>query len=70
MARPRGFWGGDEGAEEWGRRNNVDPDTARRRFHKKKKDDSFSQASDDYSVNPETGEIADPDGEIIDNLGE
>ena len=30
---PPGYWPGPNGAEEWGRRNNVDPSDARGRFH-------------------------------------
>jgi hypothetical protein len=67
--RPRGFWPGDRGAEEWGRRNGMTAAEARRRFHRKKQQDK-GRGKDDYSVNPETGDIADPSGEVVDNMHE
>jgi RHS repeat-associated protein len=68
--RPRGFWPLPAGAEEWGRRKKLPPGEARRRAHQKKQADNKSTADDEYSVNPDTGEIADPEGEVIDNLDE
>jgi RHS repeat-associated protein len=69
--RPPGFWPGDSGAAEWGRRNGCGPREGRRRFHKGvKQQDRLSRPGDDYSVNPETGEVADPSGEHIGNLGD
>jgi RHS repeat-associated protein len=67
---PRGLWPADEGAKEWGRRNEIPPKEAKDRFHRKKKKYNGSRAADDYKVNPDTGDIVDPDGEYIDNLGE
>jgi RHS repeat-associated protein len=67
-ALPPGFLPGDVGAEEWGRRNGVDPDAARRRFHQKKQQDPMSRPRDVYGVNPSTGEICDPHGESIDSM--
>ena len=66
--RPPGYWKGDRGAEEWGRRNGEDKREARRKFHDIKKSDETSQASDDYSVNPETGDVIDINGESVGNL--
>lgn len=66
-AWPSGFWPGPKGAEEWGRRNGVDPDEARRRFHEIKQGDK-GRPTDDYGVHPGTGAICRPDGEVIDNL--
>jgi hypothetical protein len=69
----RGLWPGDRGAEEWGRRNNVDPDRARNRFHDIKQGDRSQgggRGRDDYKVNPNTGDVVAPDGEIVGNLGE
>ncbi len=68
--RPPGFWDAVDGAEEWGRRNKIGKDAGRRRFHEKKGKDPLSRPDDDYSVNPDTGDIAGPDGEIVDNLGD
>ncbi len=38
FSRPPGFWSGDKGAEEWGRRNGIGADQGRRRFHDIKQD--------------------------------
>jgi hypothetical protein len=71
FSRPPGFWPGDSGAEEWGRRNGVGAAEGRRRFHQGvKQADNMSRPRDDYSVNPETGDVADPEGEIVGNLDE
>ena len=66
---PPGFWPGDRGAEEWGRRNGVNPDAARRKFHGIKQGDK-GKGKDKYGVNPDTGDVANPDGEIVGNLDE
>jgi hypothetical protein len=63
-------WPGDRGAEEWGRRNGIARDEARRKFHEIKQDDPCSSATDDYRVDPETGNVFDPEGEIIGNLND
>lgn len=71
FSRPRGFWPGDSGAEEWGRRNDVGAAEGRRRFHQGvKQADNMSRPRDDYSVNPETGDVADPEGEVVGNLND
>ena len=67
---PPGYWAGDKGAEEWGRRNGVCPDEARGDFHDIKGGDNMSGAADKYGVNPATGDVIDPEGNIIGNLGE
>jgi RHS repeat-associated protein len=67
---PPGYWPGDTGAEEWGRRNGVDPREARGRFHGIKQRCRGSKAGDKYGVNPETGDVIDPEGENAGNLGE
>ena len=69
-SRPPGYWDGPAGAEEWGRRNNVPPKEARRKFHDIKKGDTGSRSTDDYSVNPETGDVVGPSGESAGNLGD
>lgn len=68
-----GFWDGARGSEEWGRRNNVDKDEARRRFHGIKHDEKGQgggRATEKYLVNPQTGEVMNPAGEIVGNLEE
>jgi RHS repeat-associated protein len=65
--RPPGFWPGDTGAEEWGRRAGIGKDAGRRRFHGIKQS-CGGRATDDFSVNPDTGDIADPNGELVGNL--
>jgi hypothetical protein len=67
---PRGYWPADRGSEEWGRRNGVGKDEGRRRFHDIKQDDECSEATDDYGVNPDTGDVVDPEGESVGNLDE
>lgn len=67
---PPGYWPGDRGAEEWGRRNDVDPREARGRFHGIKQGCPGSKPKDKYGVNPETGDVIDPEGENAGNLGE
>lgn len=66
-----GFWPGDKGAKEWGRRDGCGAEEGRRRFHKGiKQGDNMSKATDKYGVNPSTGDVIDPEGEIIGNLGD
>jgi hypothetical protein len=51
--RPPGFWPGDKGAIEWGKRNGVDPREAKDRFHKGIKPRCHTPgARDDLSTNP------------------
>jgi uncharacterized protein RhaS with RHS repeats len=70
-SHPPGFWPGDKGSEEWGRRDGCGAAEGKRRFHKGvKQSDNMSKATDNYGVNPETGDVIDPEGEIIGNLGE
>jgi len=67
--RPPGFWPGDKGAAEWGRRHGVGAEEGKRRFHKGiKQGDKVSGATDDYSTNPDTGEVIDPAGDYAGNL--
>jgi RHS repeat-associated protein len=68
--RPRGFWPADTGADEWARRRNMPPREGRDRFHDIKRSDPGSSASEDYSVNPETGEIKDSHGDTVGYLDE
>ena len=70
---PSGFWPGDKGAAEWGRRNGIDAKEGQRRFHDIKKGQRGkpgSRAADNCGVNPETGDVIDGNGDDIGNLGE
>jgi hypothetical protein len=68
---PPGYWPGDKGAKEWGRRDGCGAEEGRRRFHKGiKQGDNMSKATDKYGVNPLTGDVIDPEGEVIGNLGD
>ena len=62
------MWPGDKGADEWGRRNGVGAKEGRGRFHGAKQDCPGSKATDVFGVNPETGDVYDPEGEIVGNL--
>ena len=68
--RPPGFWPADKGADKWRQRNGIGKKEGRRRFHDIKKDDNMSGAADDYSVDPDTGEVLDPTGEDVGNLND
>lgn len=46
----------------------VPGDNQQRRFHDMKQADNPSRPKDQYSVNPDTGEVADPEGEILGRL--
>ncbi len=65
---PPGVWPGDKGADEWGRRNGHGAKEGRGRFHGVKQDCPGSKATDVFGVNPETGDVYDPDGEVVGNL--
>jgi hypothetical protein len=67
---PRGFWPGDKGAMEWGRRHGIDPYEAKKRLHDLKGDDPGSEATDVYGVNPDTGEVIDRNNEYISSLSD
>jgi hypothetical protein len=69
-SRPAGAWDAVAGSREWGRRNEVGAAEGRRRFHDLKQRTLGSRGDDDYSVNPETGEIYDQDGESVGNLND
>jgi RHS repeat-associated protein len=66
---PPGFWPADKGSDEWGRKNKVDKTESRNRFHKIK-DDCKGKPKDEYAVNPDSGDVVNPEGEIVGNLGE
>ena len=65
-----GFWPADKGAAAWGRRHGNGARDGVGRFHGIKQDDPGSRPDDPYGVNPETGDVEDPDGENVGNLGE
>jgi len=68
-----GFWPGDKGAEEWGRRNGVGAAEGRRRFHGIKQGDKGQgggKGRDDYGTNPDTGEVQNPQGETVGDLND
>lgn len=68
-AHPPGYWPADKGAEEWGRRNGVDKDKARRRFHDIKGGrGSWGRGKENYGVNPDTGDVIDPNGDSVGSL--
>jgi len=57
----------DVGGEEWGRRNGVGADEGRRRAHNIKRRDK-GRATDKYTVDPQTGDVYDPNGDYVGNL--
>jgi len=63
-------WPLDAGGEEWGRRNGVGAAEGRRRAHKIKQLDKMSGAKDNYTVDPDTGNVYDPEGEYVGNLND
>ncbi len=69
--RPPGFWQGDTGSREWDRRNGTGR-KGRDKFHGLKGRDKgpASGSRDSCSVNPDTGEVLDGNGENIGFLDE
>lgn len=68
---PPGYWPGPAGAAEWGRRNGVGVRDARNRFYRGVKQHCpGSNPTDAFGVNPDTGDVVDPAGEYVDNLGD
>jgi hypothetical protein len=70
---PPGFWPGNKGAEEWGRQNDVGAKGGRDIFHDIKRGNRSkpgSRAADNCSVNPDTGEVRDGNGDHIGDLGD
>ncbi|MEJ6003893.1 hypothetical protein WG898_25155, partial [Paucibacter sp. AS307] len=69
--RAPGFWDAEKGAAEWGRRNGVGAKGGVDIFHDIKRGNRRkpgSRANDNCSVNPDTGEIRDGQGEHIGDL--
>ena len=69
MAFPPGFWDGEKGSEEWGRRNGLGKAEGRLRFHGIKQKDK-GKGKDNYGVNPDTGDVINGQGEDARNLGD
>jgi RHS repeat-associated protein len=67
---PRGYWAGDKGAEEWGRKNGKRKGEGKKKFHGIKGKTHGSRGDDKYGVNPETGDIVDQDGKWVGNLND
>ena len=68
---PPGFMDAEQGAREWGRRHGVGANEGTRRFHQQVKGrDNMRKPTDKYAVNPDTGEVLDPEGEQSGNLNE
>jgi len=67
-ALPPGYWPADTGAEEWGRRTGVGAKEGKGRFHGIKQSCPGSKATDVFGVNPSTGDVIDPEGEVVGNL--
>jgi len=68
---PPGYWPGDTGASEWGRRNGVGEREGRGRFHGIKQGDKGQgggKGRDQYGVNPDAGDVVNPEGEVVGNL--
>jgi RHS repeat-associated protein len=57
----------DVGGAEWGRRNGVGADEGRRRAHKIKQQDK-GRPTDNYTVDPATGNVYDPNGDFVGNV--
>ena len=60
----------DVGGEEWGRRKGVGAAEGRRRAHRIKNSDPMHRPTDKYTVDPQTGDVFDPEGQVVGNLNE
>jgi RHS repeat-associated protein len=60
----------DSGGAEWGRRNGYGADAGRRAAHAAKGDDPMQRPTDDYKIDPDTGDVYDPEGHPIGNAGD
>jgi RHS repeat-associated protein len=68
-AFPAGVWPGDKGAAEWGRRNGVGARNGKGRFHGVKQN-CGGRGTDSFGVDPATGDVYDPAGDIVGNLND
>ncbi|WP_240669021.1 RHS repeat-associated core domain-containing protein [Dyella sp. M7H15-1] len=62
---PPGYWPADTGAAEWGRRTGVGAREGKGRFHGIKQSCPGSKATDVFGVDPKTGDVVDPTGEVV-----
>lgn len=70
-AFPPGFWDAEEGAAAWGRRNGVGAKEGKDKFHRGIKQGTKGARGDHgFGVNPDTGDVIDPNGEIVGNLND
>jgi RHS repeat-associated protein len=60
----------DRGGEEWGRRKGCGPDAGRRAPHATKNSDPMAGPQDDYQIDPDTGDVFDPNGDYVGNAGD
>lgn len=68
---PLGFWLGDSGAAEWGRRNGVGAKEGKDRFHRGVKEHApVARGDHDFGVNPATGDVVDQNAEPVGNLND
>jgi RHS repeat-associated protein len=65
---PPGYWPGDKGAAAWGAKNGVGAREGKGRFHGIKQKCKGSKPTDKYGVNPDTGDVVDPEGNSVGNL--
>jgi hypothetical protein len=60
----------DSGGEEFGRRQGCGAKEGRRAAHAVKKADNMSRPTDGYTIDPQTGDVYDPEGNEIGNAGD
>jgi RHS repeat-associated protein len=66
---PPGVWPLDKGGEEWGRRTGVGAKEGRRRAHGVKQS-CGGRGEEVFGVDPATGDVYDPEGNVVGDLGE
>lgn len=67
--RPPGSWPADAGAREWDKRNGAGR-KGRDKFHDTKQNSPWPGGKENWSVDPDTGDIYDPNGDPYDNLND
>jgi hypothetical protein len=56
---------------EWGKRHGIGAKAGKDRFHRGVKENcAGARGDDDFGVNPDTGEVVDPNGEPAGNLND
>ena len=68
-AFPPGVWPGDKGSAEWGRRSGVGSREGKGRFHGVTQN-CGGRGTDNYGVDPSTGDVYNPSGEVVGNLND